>query len=35
LAEDLGEDPSVWMVIAALETERESECRVRMQKRFL
>lgn len=35
LAEELGEDASSWMVIAALEGERESACKARMVKRFL
>lgn len=35
LAEELGEDASKWMVIAALEGERESACKARMIRRFL
>jgi hypothetical protein len=34
LAEELGEDPGTWIVIAALETERESACKTRMVRRF-
>jgi hypothetical protein len=34
LAEDLEQDPAKWIVIAALETERESACRTRMIQRF-
>lgn len=35
LAEELGEDPQKWIVIAALESERESACKTRMVKKFL
>lgn len=35
LAEALGEDPQKWIVIAALEGERESACKTRMVRRFL
>lgn len=35
LAEELGEDAQKWMVIAALEGERESACKSRMVRRFL
>lgn len=35
LAEDLGEDAAAWMVIAALEGERESACKTRMIKKFI
>lgn len=34
LAEDLQQDPAKWIVIAALETERESACKTRMVRRF-
>lgn len=34
LAEELGEDAQKWMIIAALESERESACKTRMLKRF-
>ena len=35
LAEELGEDAAAWMVIAALEGERESACKTRMIKKFI
>ncbi|MBJ2144314.1 MULTISPECIES: hypothetical protein [Delftia] len=35
LAEEMGEDAQKWMVIAALEGERESACKSRMVRRFL
>ncbi len=35
LAEELGEDAQKWMVIAALEGERESACKSRMVRKFL
>ncbi len=35
LAEELGEEPGPWMVIAALEGERESACKSRMVRKFL
>lgn len=35
LAEELGEDPQKWIVIAALESERESACKSRMVRKFL
>ena len=35
LAEELGEDAAAWMVIAALEGERESSCKTRMIKKFI
>lgn len=35
LAEELGEDAQKWMVVAALEGERESACKTRMVRRFL
>lgn len=34
LAKDLGQDPAKWIVIAALETARESACRTRMIQHF-
>jgi hypothetical protein len=34
LAEDLQQDPVKWIVIAALETERQSACKTRMVRRF-
>ena len=34
LAEELQQDPAKWMVIAALETERHSACKLRMVERF-
>ena len=34
LAEDLQLDPAQWIIIAALETERESACKARMIQRF-
>lgn len=33
LAEELGQDPQKWIVIAALESERDSACKTRMVKR--
>ena len=35
LAEELGEDPQKWIVIAALESERDSACKTRMVRKFL
>ena len=35
LAEELQHDPQRWIVIAALESERESACKKRMVRRFL
>lgn len=35
LAEKMGLDPKDWMVIAALESERDSACKSRMVRRFL
>lgn len=35
LAEELGEPVEKWIVIAALESERESACKTRMVKKFL
>ncbi len=35
LAEELEEDAAAWMVIAALEGERESACKTRMIKKFI
>ena len=32
LAEELGKDPKEWIVVAALESERESACKDRMLK---
>ncbi|VTU28781.1 hypothetical protein H4CHR_02273 [Variovorax sp. PBS-H4] len=34
LAEDLHLDPAQWIVIAVLETERDSACKTRMVQRF-
>ena len=34
LALELEHDPGPWMVVAALETERHSACKERMQKHF-
>jgi hypothetical protein len=34
LAEELGKDPKEWIVVAALESERESACKDRMLKRL-
>jgi hypothetical protein len=34
LAEELGQDPKDWMVVAALESERDSACKARMIKRI-
>ena len=35
LAEELGEEAGPWMVIAALEGERDSACKSRMVRKFL
>lgn len=35
LAEEMGEDAQRWMVIAALESERDSACKSRMVRKFL
>ena len=35
LAEELGEEAEKWIVIAALESERESACKSRMMRKFL
>lgn len=35
LAQELGEDPKEWIVIAALESERESACKQRMVKALM
>lgn len=35
LAEEMGAEPERWIVIAALESERESACKKRMVKRFV
>ena len=34
LAEELGKDAKEWIVIAALESERDSNCKERMLKKF-
>ena len=34
LAEELGQDPKEWIVLAALESERDSACKTRMVKRM-
>lgn len=34
IAEELGQDPNQWIVIAALESERDSACKTRMIKRL-
>ena len=34
LAEELGRDPNEWIVVAALESERDSTCKTRMIKRI-
>lgn len=34
LAEELGEDPAEWALIAAVESERDSACKARMLKRL-
>ncbi|MFS2205135.1 hypothetical protein [Variovorax sp. Varisp36] len=34
LAEELGQDPDRWIVVAALESERNSACKERMVKRL-
>lgn len=34
LAEKMGADPEQWIVIAALESERDSACKTRMLKRL-
>jgi len=33
LADELGEDVKTWIVVAALESERDSACKTRMMKR--
>lgn len=35
LAEEMGEDPKEWIVLAALEGERDSACKTRMVKRLI
>ncbi len=35
LAEELGEEAEKWIVIAALESERDSACKSRMMRRFI
>ena len=34
LAEELGQDPKEWIVVAALESERDSACKTRMVKKM-
>ena len=34
LAEEMGRDPTPWIVVAALESERDSACKTRMLKRL-
>ena len=34
LAEELGQDPKEWIVLAALESERDSACKTRMVKKM-
>lgn len=34
LAEELGKDPKEWIVVAALESERDSACKTRMLKQL-
>lgn len=34
LADELGQDPKEWIVVAALESERDSACKDRMLKRI-
>ncbi|MFS2047864.1 hypothetical protein ACEN9J_25805 [Variovorax sp. Varisp41] len=34
LAEELGQDPKEWIVVAALESERDSACKTRMVSRM-
>lgn len=34
LAEEMGEDPAEWALIAAAESERDSACKTRMLKRL-
>ncbi|MBT2323622.1 hypothetical protein J7E62_14835 [Variovorax paradoxus] len=34
LAEELQQDPAKWIIVAALETERESACKTKMLERF-
>ncbi|WP_343593518.1 hypothetical protein [Paracidovorax wautersii] len=34
IAEELGQDPKEWIVVAALESERDSACKTRMLKRL-
>ena len=35
LADEMGQDAQKWMVIAALESERDSACKSRMMRKFL
>lgn len=34
IAEQIGEDVDRWVIVAAIETERDSACRERMAKRY-
>lgn len=34
LAEEMGQDPKDWIVVAAMESERDSACKTRMLKRL-
>lgn len=34
LAEEMGQDPKEWIVVAALESERDSACKERMLKKM-
>lgn len=34
LADELGQDPTPWIVVAALESERDSACKTRLMKRM-
>lgn len=35
LASEMGEDPKEWIVVAALESERDSACKTRMVKQLM
>lgn len=35
LAQEMGEDPKEWIVVAALESERDSACKTRMMRSLL
>jgi hypothetical protein len=35
LASELGQDPKEWIVVAALESERDSACKTRMVKQLM